>query len=133
MSKSIVQYVFLDGAKVLGLRDGTVDMHGKNVVQTWTRLASTAAAGATQITLQRSALDWLVGSQIVIATTGDFESQGQTETRTITAISSDGLTLTLNAPLVNRHLGITQTVGTTSVEVRAEVGLLTHNVVFQGL
>jgi hypothetical protein len=122
----------LDGAKVLALRDGTVDMHGANVVQTWTRLASTAAAGATQITLLQS-VNWPVGSQIVIATTGDHMSQGQTETRIITAISSNGLTLTLDSPLVNTHLGITQIVGTTSVEMRAEVGLLSHNVVFQGL
>ncbi|CAF0745209.1 unnamed protein product [Adineta steineri] len=119
------------GAKVLALRDGTVDMHGTNLVRTWTRLGSTAAAGATQITLSQY-VDWPVNSQIVIATTGDYESQGETETRTITAVSSNGLTLTLDSPLTYQHLGVTQIVGSTSVEVRAEVGLLTRNVVFQG-
>ncbi|CAF4433885.1 unnamed protein product, partial [Adineta steineri] len=118
------------GAKVLALRDGTVDMHGTNLVRTWTRLGSTAAAGATQITLSQY-VDWPVNSQIVIATTGDYESQGETETRTITAISSNGLTLTLDSPLTYQHLGVTQIIGSTSVEVRAEVGLLTRNVVFQ--
>ena len=124
--------IFLDGAKVLGLRDGTVDMHGANVGQTWTRLAATATIGATQITLQQP-VGWPVGSQIVIATTGNYLSQGQTETRTITAISSNGLTLTLNAALTFQHLGVTQTIGTTPIHFRAEVGLLSHNVVFQGL
>lgn len=116
----------------MGLRDGTVDMHGANVGQTWTRLAATAAAGSTQITLLQP-VSWPVGSQIVIATTGNYQSQGQTETRTITAISLNGLTLTLDAALTYQHLGVTQTFGTTPVEFRAEVGLLTRNVVFQGL
>jgi hypothetical protein len=107
-------------------------MHGASVLRTWTRLAATANAGATQITLQQP-VDWPVGSTIIIATTGDYLSQGESETNVITAVSSNGLTLTLNNPLNNTHLGITQVVGSTSVEIRAEVGLLSHNVVFQGL
>ena len=115
----------------MALRDGTVDMHGKSVVRTWTRLASTATAGSTQITLLQT-VDWPVGSQIVIATTGNYLSQGQSEIRTVTAVSANGLTLTLNSALTYEHLGITQNVGSTSVEFRAEVGLLSHNVVFRG-
>jgi hypothetical protein len=107
-------------------------MHGANVVRTWTRLASTATAGSTQITLLQS-VNWPVGSLIIIATTGDYLSQGESETRIITAVSSNGLTLSLDSPLNNTHLGITQSVGSTTVEFRAEVGLLSHNVVFQGL
>jgi hypothetical protein len=117
---------------VLALRDGTVDLHGANVIRTWTRLAATATAGTTQITLLQN-VDWPVGSQIVIATTGDYMSQGESETRIITAVSPNGLTLTLDSPLNNTHLGITKNVGPTTVEMRAEVGLLSHNVVFQGL
>ena len=74
-----------------------------------------------------------VGSRIVIATTGNYLSQGETETRTITAISSNGTVLTLDSPLTFAHLGVTRQVGSTSVEARAEVGLLSHNVIFQGL
>jgi hypothetical protein len=107
-------------------------LHGAPVIRTWTRLAATAVAGATQITLLQN-VDWPVGSQIVIATTGDYMSQGESELAIITAVSPNGLTLTLASPLNNTHLGITQTVGPTSVEMRAEVGLLSHNVVFQGL
>jgi hypothetical protein len=121
----------LDGAKVLALRDGTIDMHGKIVAQIWTYLSATADNGSSQITL-RQAVDWSIGSQIVIATTGDYESQGESEVRTIANISSNGLTLTLNTPLNYTHLGITQSVGSTTIEMRAEVGLLTHNVLFQG-
>ncbi|CAF3954248.1 unnamed protein product [Rotaria sp. Silwood2] len=120
------------GAKVLALRDGTVDMHGKTVTQTWTHLAATVSSGSSQITL-RQAVNWPVSSTIVIATTGDYLSQGQSEIRTITAVSDNGYTLTLNSPLTYTHLGVTQYVGSTTVEVRAEVGLLSHNVIFQGL
>ncbi|CAF4631390.1 unnamed protein product, partial [Rotaria socialis] len=80
-----------------------------------------------QITLLQN-VDWSVGSEIIIATTGDYLSQGQSEKRIITAVSSDGHTLTLNSALNYDHMGITQTVGSTSVEIRAEVGLLSHNV-----
>ncbi|CAF1015901.1 unnamed protein product [Rotaria sp. Silwood1] len=119
------------GAKVLALRDGIVDMHGKTVTQTWTHLAATVSSGSSQITL-RQAVDWPVGSTIVIATTGDYLSQGQTEIRAITAVSNNGRILTLDSPLKYTHLGVTQNVGSTTVEVRAEVGLLSHNVIFQG-
>jgi hypothetical protein len=40
------------GAKVIALRNGTIEMHGKPVGITWTYLGSTALAGATQITLK---------------------------------------------------------------------------------
>jgi hypothetical protein len=38
---------------------------------------------------------WPIGGKIVIATTGDNLSQGQSEVRTITAISADGKTVNL--------------------------------------
>lgn len=124
-------FSFLVGAKVLALREGIIDMHGIPMVRTWSQLANTAAAGAQNITLRHN-IDWPVGSQIVIATTGNYLSQRETEVRTITAVSSNGRTLTLDTPLNYLHLGVTQVVGTTSVEARAEVGLLSHNIVFRG-
>ncbi|CAF1377186.1 unnamed protein product, partial [Adineta steineri] len=119
------------GAKVLALRDGIVDMHGKDVGQTWTRLSSTATMGSSQISLQIP-VNWGINDSIVIATTGNYESQGESEVRTIVGISSNRLTLTLDSPLNYTHLGITKTVGTTTVDIRAEVGLLSHNILFQG-
>ncbi|XP_067676837.1 fibrocystin-L-like isoform X2 [Haliotis asinina] len=119
------------GAKVLAVRNGTLDLHGKNVGVTWTRLASTAAAGATTITVEQP-VHWLIGDSIAIATTGGRHSQKETEVRTITAISSDKMTLTLDTALKYSHLGVTLTFNGESVETRAEVGLLTHNVVVRG-
>ena len=51
----------------------------------------------------------------------------------IASISRDGMTLTLTQALRHNHLGETQTFADgTRIEVRAEVGLLTRNVVFRG-
>jgi len=128
---SIYSSFLLDGAKVLALREGTIDLHGQTINQIWTHLNATANSGSSQITLCQP-VNWFVGNQIVIATTGDYLSQTESEVRTITSISSDGLTLTLDTPLNYTHLGITQTVGSTTIDLRAEVGLLSHNVLFQG-
>lgn len=106
-------------------------MHGLPSIRTWTRLANTTSIGATQLTLFYP-IDWPVGSQIVIATTDNYLSQKQSEIRTIVAMSSDGLTMTLDSPLTYQHLGIIQTIGSASVEMRAEVGLLSHNIIFRG-
>ncbi len=96
----------------------------------WTRLASTANAGASTITLE-VAVDWVVGDEIVIATTGNRVSQSQNEQRTIASVS--GNTVTLTQALDYKHLGETVTVsGSYTLEARAEVGLLSHNIVFRG-
>ena len=123
--------MFSVGAKVLALREGTVDMHGKPTIQMWTHLATTAVNGSSTITL-RQPVDWAIGSEIIIPTTGDYLSQGESEKRTITNISSNGTVLTLNEPLNWTHLGVTQRLGSVSIDARAEIGLLSHNVVFQG-
>ncbi len=80
------------GAKVLGLRSGRLDMHGQPVGVTWTHLGATAQAGESTITL-KEAVEWPVGSEIVIATTGDKFSQGESETAVIIAVSGARLTL----------------------------------------
>lgn len=128
---SLIFFFVIVGAKVIALRDGTLDLHGTPTVETWTQLGATALNGSSSITLLK-AVNWSVNSEIIIATTGDRLSQRESEVRRITNISSDGLTLTLDKPLKYTHLGVTQQVNTTSIEVRGEVGLLSRNVVVQG-
>ena len=72
----------LIGAKVLAVREGTLDLHGRPVGDTWHRLGATAAAGASQITL-KVPVDWRVGDEVVLATTGDRHSQKENEKRKI--------------------------------------------------
>ncbi|XP_021369085.1 fibrocystin-L-like isoform X2 [Mizuhopecten yessoensis] len=123
------------GTKVLAVREGTLDLHGKPTLITWTMLAETAAADTDSINLEK-AVDWNIGDTIVIATTGNSKSQIETEQKTIKDISDDKRTLTLDSNLKYTHSGVTKTFGTGSntyaVDIKAEVGLLTHNVKVQG-
>ena len=104
---------------------------GKEVPLTWTRLSATASAGDTTITLL-DPVEWNVDDEIVIATTGDHHTQNENEKKTISAISGDKMTLTLDSALEADHLGTQEIFDGTTVEFRAEVGLLTHNVVVRG-
>ena len=93
---------------------------------------STAEASSQQIILKDS-VQWPVGSQIVIATTGDNLSQKQSETNYIKNISTDGKTLTLRNPLAYQHLSVKRNVSGVDVFIRAEVGLLSRNVIFNAI
>lgn len=115
------------GAKVLGVMDGGVlELHGEKRVG-WTRLAATAAAGATQLQLER-AVDWRAGDHLVIAST-DLEPR-QAEEVLVTAVQ--GTTVTVSPALRNTHFGVSQNFGGRPLEERAEVGLLSRNIVIRG-
>jgi hypothetical protein len=120
-------YLPIYGNKVIGIRFGILDMHGVERDVVWTRLADTAEAGDTSITLIES-VDWVVGEEIVIAGTGWHNNDA--ETRIITAVS--GETFSFDEPLVYMHLSVAPTYDGVEMPMRAEVGLLTRNVVFRG-
>uniref|UniRef100_A0A672GVH9 Polycystic kidney and hepatic disease 1 (autosomal recessive)-like 1 n=1 Tax=Salarias fasciatus TaxID=181472 RepID=A0A672GVH9_SALFA len=120
------------GTKTLAVREGVLDLHGIPVPVPWTRLAATATSGSTTLTLMQ-AVTWKAGDEIVIASTGHRHSQRENEVRRIASVSADGLTLTLSEPLDYTHLGVSvQLPDGTVFEGRAEVGLLTRNVVVRG-
>lgn len=77
-------------------------------------------------------VEWNVGDEIVIASTGHKHSQSENEKRTITSISSNKQMLTLDSALEANHWGTEEIFDGTRIEFRAEVGLLTHNVVVRG-
>ncbi|XP_054983665.1 fibrocystin-L [Sorex araneus] len=120
------------GAKTLAVREGTLDLHGLPVPVIWTRLAQTAKAGEKTLILQE-AVTWKAGDKIVIASTGHRHSQRENEKRTIAFVSADGINITLADPLNYTHLGITVTLPDgTLFEARAEVGILTRNILIRG-
>jgi hypothetical protein len=103
-------------------------MHGIPKTTTWTRLAATANVGDTTITVQGEP-DWNVGDHIVIAgTTWHFNYDH--EERYIASIS--GSTITLTEALEHKHISEAPSYGGVEMPMRAEVGLLTRNVVFRG-
>ena len=123
------------GNKVIGVNFGTLEMHGVERPVTWTDLWETAEIGATSITLntvQGDPLDWAVGEEIVIAST-DFAGRNA-EQRTITSITNTDTNpvITFDEPLEFKHYAGVQYYGDDFIEMRAEVGLLTRNVKYQG-
>ncbi len=131
------------GSKGLGVANGgNLQLYGAETI-TWTTLAQTAAVGSATITLS-AAVDWRVGDRIIIASTDYYPSiawrsgypssidwqisrgnfPDQNEEKTITAISADRKTLTLNTPIrFMKFSGQYQ---------KAEVGHLTRRIVIQG-
>ncbi len=86
------------------LAGGRLELHGESRLA-WTKLASTAPVGATEITLLQ-APNWRAGDRIVLAST-DFDPF-QAEEATITEVS--GATVRFDAPLRYAHWGVMQSV-----------------------
>src|ERR1700761_9129209 len=103
------------------LMGGTLNLHGDRT-NSWTKLSSTANAGATSIQVLNAA-GWRVGDEIVLAST-DYDPR-QAERRTISAVR--GNTITLDKKLDYMHFGKI----TFDVDERGEVGLLTRNIKLQ--
>lgn len=114
------------GAKVFGAMGGSIELHGQPRVG-WAKLNANASIGSTQLVMDR-AVDWRAGDRIVLAST-DL-SPDQAEEAVVAAVS--GTAVTLTAALRFNHWGVTQTFAGKPLDQRAEVGLLTRNVVLQG-
>ena len=107
---------------VLDAMGGTLEMHGLDR-GAWTRLTQTAPAGACRLTLAPG-LRPVPGDELALAST-DFDCH-QAETLRVTAVT--GSTVTLARPLRSLHWGTV----VDGVDERAEVALLSRNVVVQG-
>ncbi|OQR89010.1 transmembrane protein [Thraustotheca clavata] len=96
----------------------------KGTLKPWTQLAATAEAGTSCINVV-DYVDWVAGDTIIVATT-DYDPNF-TERRTIVGFGANGC-LKLDSPLLYMHYGeITE-----GIDERAEVGLLSRNIRFQG-
>jgi len=95
---------------------GDLELHGSPLTPTWTRLASTAQAGAISLTLE-TAPSWKPGDHIVVASTS-LRPQ-ESEENFVASVS--GNTVTLQTPLKYEHDGTAPT--------QAEVADLTRNIV----
>lgn len=116
--------IVLDGSSLAGgivavSEGGRLELHGLSR-RSWTHLERTAPAGADEIVVSNDA-GWVPGDSLVISSTS-FESR---EAEEIAVARVDDTTLTLASPLRFEHWGTS----TDGIDERAEVGLLTHNVV----
>lgn len=106
---------------------GRMEFHGAPLNRTWLKLGSSAAKGASAVTLEEAVSGWRTGDRVIITATrlgrdiGQGTDRLQTEERTIAAI--DGSRITLNEPLANEHLG--------DGLFRGEVANLSRNVIVE--
>jgi hypothetical protein len=129
-------YIPIYGNKCIGLRFGTLDMHGVAKTPTWTTMEATVERGATSIQLHEK-VNWIVGDQISIASTSYDPREGERAfIKEIDRTNPDKPILKLTTPLQFRHYAEKYEVGTQEprefIEMRAEVGILTRNVVYRG-
>jgi cell migration-inducing and hyaluronan-binding protein len=105
---------------------GDLELHGQSR-SAWTRLGATATAGTTQLLLD-APTDWRAGDRVVVAST----SYEPNEAEAVVIASVSGPSVTLAEPLKFTHWGVLQTIAGATVDERAEVGLLSRNVVVRG-
>ena len=75
-------------------------------------------------------IGWNINDEIVVASTSyDYTDS---EVFKITGINSAGNVLTLDHPMKKKHYANTEIVGSDSIEIRAEVGVLTRNIKITG-
>lgn len=123
------------GARFIGAMDGgRIDIHGSRRADVdWAVLAQHARPGDTSMTLalvepNKTSLGWRPGDLVAIAPSG--RDPLQAEPVTITAVNGNQVSFT--PPLRYHHWGELQTIAGRTVDERAEVGLLTRNIVIQG-
>ena len=102
-----------------------LDMHGVDNGTPWVKLASTAEAGDTTLTLSED-VTWPAGGEIVVSST----SWEYKETERMTIASVAGSIVTLKEGLKFKHMSASSSLSDNSFTFhqQAEVGLLTRNV-----
>lgn len=105
---------------------GVIQLHGETRTS-WARLAKTLAAGDTTLELDTDP-DWRIGDKIVVAST-DFDYE---QAETFEVVSVSGTKVSLDRPAEYLHWGESESYSGKTVDMRAEVGLLSRNIKIQG-
>ncbi|REG34604.1 G8 domain-containing protein [Archangium gephyra] len=121
------------GSKFIGaMGSGTIHLHGLERVS-WTQLGANVNAGSSTVVL-KEAVDWQPGDKIVIVSS--HRDWNEAEQRTIASVFSGNTALTLDSPLAYSHTGVVKSYShgsrTWTADLRAQVGLLSHNILVQG-
>lgn len=139
------------GSKSIAVRLGDLSIVGQKKLPAWTRLAATARAGDDTIVVEGvPGFNWQAGDQLVLASSSVLPWEyDEAEVASVEGPSAEGLvTVRLAAPLAYTHLGVVVDAETGAevtpaprgylgytegvVDMRAEVGNLTRNVVVEG-
>ncbi|MBI1193403.1 MAG: hypothetical protein GC205_09530 [Bacteroidetes bacterium] len=117
------------GGKFLSVMDGgTLELHGASRDElSWSVLDGTVLPGATSLTMVENST-WSAGDKIVLAPSG----VNPLEAEELTVVYSVGRTVTFTPALQHKHFGEIQMVDGKELDMRAEVGLLTRNILIEG-
>lgn len=118
------------GSRFLGTYSGgSLELHGASANKlSWGQLEGSLAIGATSLQLDQLPTGWAVGDKIAIAPSG-YEPY-EAEEVTITAIN--GTNISFTPALQHEHFGEIQEYDGKILDERAEVALLTRNIIIQG-
>jgi len=117
------------GTKAIIVRaGGALEIHGASKSKlSWTQLNAHAPAGSTSLTLAKAPL-WQVGDYIAIAPSGFDPIQAEK----VQIAGINGASVSFTPALKHPHWGELQTIEGTLVDERAEVALLSRNVLIRG-
>ncbi|MBK1880052.1 Ig-like domain-containing protein [Pelagicoccus mobilis] len=119
---------------LLALMGGTISMHGEDRIE-WTVLNANVDAGSNSITVADT-VDWRPGDEILlVSSTNDWN---EAEELIVASVTGGGTVVNLTTNVSYWHCGTVQQYSRLSdnrswtADLRAEVGLLTRNIVIQG-
>ena len=112
------------GAKAIGVF-GRLKLTSTETSKGWTKLGAPSFGGSKTLVL-KEAVDWEVGSTILVTTSSFIASEA--ERLTIEAISADKMTITTVEALQHDHTSYTYSIDGTDVTLAAEVGLLSRRI-----
>ena len=100
--------------------DGAVRIQGRQISEPFLKATKDIPANSTVVNLQQSAITagWVVGDKLLIPKSSQCPiassdtCRSETEERTISRISEDGLSITLSSPLAYQHPGARDADGT---------------------
>ncbi|WP_299222073.1 G8 domain-containing protein [uncultured Aquimarina sp.] len=108
---------------------GSLQIHGASRSKlSWGQLIETVAPGDTKITLDKDPVGWKVGDVIAIAPSG-YEPY---EAEEVTISELSGRIISFTPALQYPHFGEIQEYEGKILDERAEVGMLTRNIIIQG-
>ena len=114
---------------IMAMGGGALELHGiARDKRSWTQLDGSVRAGDMQITVVDTT-GWQAGDQLVLAPSG-YDVR---ETEELTIAEINGKSITLTQPLQFEHYGKVQQVAQgKTLDMRAEVGLLSRNIDIRG-
>jgi hypothetical protein len=119
------------GKKSIGVHTGVLDIHGVPK-KSWTELDDTVLSGESKITLVEE-VDWEAGDEIMITSTSYDMNEAEFATVLDNRVIGGKSEIILESPLKNRHYAGSEQYGDSDVlTMRAEVCLMSRNVVYQG-